>query len=156
MKLKQDLESLRSSYEESCKLLESKKGDVVKLLTDKEMNENIILKLRQELEATKKLHEAHSQQLETKAAKVNKELEQRIKEIELMLEDSTKQRRELEESAQSTLQFWKEKQIVVNKFMGLQVKNAQVLFRPLSFLFFLFREYLYSELKSVVLCFIRI
>ncbi|RCV04771.1 hypothetical protein SETIT_1G027900v2 [Setaria italica] len=125
MKLKQDLESLRSSHEESCKLLESKKGDVVKLLTDKEMNENIILKLRQELEATKKLHEAHSQQLETKAAKVNKELEQRIKEIELMLEDSTKRRRELEESAQSTIQFWKEKQIVVDNFVGLQVKNAQ-------------------------------
>ncbi|CAL5059296.1 unnamed protein product [Urochloa decumbens] len=125
MKLKQELESLRSSHEESCKLLESKKGDVVKLLTDKEMNENIILKLRQEFEATKKLHEAHSQELETKAAKVNKELEQRIKEIELMLEDSTKRRRELEESAESRIQFWKQKQIVVNKFIGLQVKNAQ-------------------------------
>ncbi|PUZ74787.1 hypothetical protein GQ55_1G093600 [Panicum hallii var. hallii] len=125
MKLKQELQSLRSSHEESCKLLESKKGDVVKLLTDKEMNENIILKLKQELEATKKLHEAQSQQLETKAAKVSKELEQRIKEIELMLEDSTKRRTELEESAESRIQFWKQKQIVVNKFVGLQIKNAQ-------------------------------
>ncbi|XP_039788843.1 kinesin-like protein KIN-14D isoform X2 [Panicum virgatum] len=125
MKLKQELESLRSSHEESSKLLESKKGDVVKLLTDKEMDENIILKLKQELEATKKLHEAQSQQLETKAAKVSKELEQRIKEIELMLEDSTKRRIELEESAESRIQFWKQKQIVVNKFVGLQIKNAQ-------------------------------
>ncbi|CAO2037787.1 unnamed protein product [Urochloa humidicola] len=125
MKLKKELESLRSSHEESSKLLESKKGDVVKLLTDKEMNENIILKLRQELEATKKLHEAHSQELETKASKVNKELEQRIKEIELMLEDSTKRRRELEESAEFRIQFFKQKQSVVNKFVGLQVKNAQ-------------------------------
>jgi kinesin family protein C2/C3 len=136
MKLKQELQSLRSSHEESCKLLESKKGDVVKLLTDKEMNENIILKLKQELEATKKLHEAQSQQLETKAAKVSKELEQRIKEIELMLEDSTKRRIELEESAESRIQFWKQKQIVVNKFVGLQIKNAQVLVKPLPFLFF--------------------
>ncbi|KAG2657232.1 hypothetical protein PVAP13_1KG186200 [Panicum virgatum] len=125
MKLKQELESLRSSHEESCKLLESKKGDVVKLLTDKEMNENIILNLKQELEATKKLHEAQSQQVETKAAKVSKELEQRIKEIELMLEDSTKRRIELEESAESRFQFWKQKQIVVNKFVGLQIKNSQ-------------------------------
>ncbi|RLN07623.1 kinesin-4-like [Panicum miliaceum] len=125
MKLKQELQSLRSSHEESCKLLESKKRDVVKLLTDKEMNENIILKLKQELEATKKLHEAQTQQLETKAAKVSKELEQRIKEIELMLEDSTKRRIELEESAESRIQFWKQKQIVVNKFVGLQIKNAQ-------------------------------
>ncbi|CAN6230947.1 unnamed protein product [Urochloa humidicola] len=125
MKLKQELESLRSSHEGSSKLLESKKGDVVKLLADKEMNESIILKLRQELEATKKLHEAHSQELETKASKVNKELEQRIKEIELMLEDSTKRRRELEESAEFRIQFFKQKQLVVNKFVGLQVKNAQ-------------------------------
>ncbi|AQK70390.1 P-loop nucleoside triphosphate hydrolase superfamily protein with CH (Calponin Homology) domain [Zea mays] len=127
MKLKQEFESLRSSYEESSKLLESKKEDVVKLVTDKETNDNIILQLRQELEATKKLHEAETQQLETKAAKVNKEFEQRIKEIELMLEDSTKRRRELEESTESRIQFWKQKEIVVNKFVGLQVKNAQEL-----------------------------
>ncbi|XP_066321558.1 kinesin-like protein KIN-14D [Miscanthus floridulus] len=127
MKLKQEFESLRSSYEESSKLLESKKEDVVKLVTDKEMNDNIILQLRQELEATKKVHEAETQQLETKAAKVNKEFKQRIKEIELMLEDSTKRRRELEESTESRIQFWKQKEIVVNKFVGLQVKNAQEL-----------------------------
>ncbi|KAG0532446.1 hypothetical protein BDA96_04G107800 [Sorghum bicolor] len=127
MKLKQEFETLRSSYEESIKLLESKKEDVVKLVTDKEMNENIILQLRQELEATKKVHEAETQQLKTKATKVNKEFEQRIKEIELMLEDSTKRRRELEESTESRIQFWKEKEIVVNKFVGLQVKNAQEL-----------------------------
>nr|CAB3446188.1 unnamed protein product [Digitaria exilis] len=125
MKFKKELESLRSSHEERFKLLESEKGDVVKLLADKETNENIIVKLREELEANKKLHEAHSQQLETKAAKVNKELEQRIKEIEFMLEDSTKRRRELEESAKSRIQFWKHKEILVNKFVGLQVKNAQ-------------------------------
>ncbi|WVZ77217.1 hypothetical protein U9M48_025107 [Paspalum notatum var. saurae] len=126
MKLKQELESLKSSYEESCKLLESKKADVVKLLADKEKNDNIISQLGQELEATKKLHEAHSQQLEAEAAKVSKGLEQRITEIELMLEDSTKRRRELEESTESILQFWKQKETVVNKSLGLQVKNAQV------------------------------
>ncbi|XP_062218651.1 kinesin-like protein KIN-14D [Phragmites australis] len=125
MKLKQELESLRSSYEESCKLLESKKEDIAKLLTDKEMNNNIILQLRQELETTKKLHETHSQQLETKAAQVNKELEQRIKDVELMLEDSTKRRRELEELSESRIQFWKQKEIMVNQFVGFQVKNAQ-------------------------------
>ncbi|TVU33173.1 hypothetical protein EJB05_24959, partial [Eragrostis curvula] len=125
VKLKQELESLRSSYEESCKLLESKKEDITKLLTDKEMNDSIILQLRQELEATKIMHETRCQQLETRAAQVNKESKQRIKEIKLMLEDSTKRRKELEEISESRIQFWKEKEIVVNQFVGLQIKNAQ-------------------------------
>ncbi|GJM90666.1 hypothetical protein PR202_ga06967 [Eleusine coracana subsp. coracana] len=125
VKLKQELESLRSSYEESCKLLESKNEDIVKAVTDKEMNDNIILQLRQDLEATKKLHETHCQQLETRADQVNKMSEQRIKEIERMLEDSTNTRRELEELSESRIQFWKQKEIVVNQFVGLQIKNAQ-------------------------------
>ncbi|KAK3152553.1 hypothetical protein QOZ80_2BG0160620 [Eleusine coracana subsp. coracana] len=125
VKLKQEIESLRSSYEESCKLLESKNEDIVKAITDKEMNDNIILQLRQDLEATKKLHETHCQQLETRAEQVNKKSEQRIKEIERMLEDSTNTRRELEELSEFRIQFWKQKEIVVNQSVGLQIKNAQ-------------------------------
>ncbi|XP_062223670.1 kinesin-like protein KIN-14D isoform X1 [Phragmites australis] len=125
MKLKQELESLRSSYEESCKLLVSKKEDITKLVTDKEMNDKIILQLRKELNTTKNLHETHSQQLETRAAKANKEFELKIKEVELMLEDSTRRRRELEVLSESRFQFWKQKEIVVNQFVGLQIKHAQ-------------------------------
>uniref|UniRef100_J3LB34 Kinesin motor domain-containing protein n=1 Tax=Oryza brachyantha TaxID=4533 RepID=J3LB34_ORYBR len=125
LKLKKESETLRSSYEESCRLLESKKEDVARLLTDKENNDNIILELKKELEETKRLHEAHSQELETKAAKVRKELEQRIEEVKLMLDDSTKRRRELEELSESRIQFWKRKEVEVNQFVSLQVQNVQ-------------------------------
>ncbi|KAG8070228.1 hypothetical protein GUJ93_ZPchr0006g45207 [Zizania palustris] len=125
LKLKQESETLRSSYEESCRLLESKKEVMARLLTDKENNDSIILQLKQELEETKKLHEAHSQQLETRSAQVNKELEQRIEEVKLMLEDSTKRRSELEELSESRIQFWKKKELVVNQFVSLQVQNVQ-------------------------------
>ncbi|KAF0933948.1 hypothetical protein E2562_021013 [Oryza meyeriana var. granulata] len=125
LKLKKESETLRSSYEESCRLLESKKEDMVRLLTDKENNDSLILELKKELEETKRLHEALSQQLENKAAKVNKELEQRIEEVKLMLDDSTKRRRELKELSESRIQFWKKKEVVVNQFVSLQVQNVQ-------------------------------
>ncbi|VAI57344.1 unnamed protein product [Triticum turgidum subsp. durum] len=124
-KVKLEMEALRSSYEEACKLLESKEEDVVRLLADKEDNASVILQLRQELEATKRLHEIHSQQLETRASQVKEELEHRIKEVELMLEDSIKRKREFEEVSKSRIQFWEQKGIVVNQFVGLQVQNVQ-------------------------------
>ncbi|XP_052141451.1 kinesin-like protein KIN-14D isoform X1 [Oryza glaberrima] len=125
LKLKKESETLRSSYEESCRLLESKKEDVARLLTDKENNDSIISELKKELEETKRLHEAHSQQLETKAAQVSKELEQRIEEVKLMLDDSTKRRIELEELSETRIQFWKKKEVVINQFVSLQVQNVQ-------------------------------
>uniref|UniRef100_A0A0E0JXN6 Kinesin motor domain-containing protein n=1 Tax=Oryza punctata TaxID=4537 RepID=A0A0E0JXN6_ORYPU len=125
LKLKKESETLRSSYEESCRLIESKKEDMARLLTDKENNDSIISELKKELEETKRLHEEHSQQLETKAAQVSKELEQRIEEVELMLDDSTKRRRELEELSETRIQFWRKKEVVVNQFVSLQVQNVQ-------------------------------
>uniref|UniRef100_A0A453NU47 Kinesin motor domain-containing protein n=2 Tax=Aegilops tauschii subsp. strangulata TaxID=200361 RepID=A0A453NU47_AEGTS len=125
VKVKLEMEALRSSYEEACKLLESKEEDVVRLLADKEDNASVILQLGQELEATKRLHETHSQQLETRASQVKEELEHRIKEVELMLEDSIKRKREFEEVSKSRIQFWEQKGIVVNQFVGLQVQNIQ-------------------------------
>ncbi|BAF08275.1 Os02g0229600 [Oryza sativa Japonica Group] len=125
LKLKKESETLRSSYEESCRLLESKKEDVARLLTDKENNDSIISELKKELEETKRLHEAHSQQLETKAAQVSKELEQRIEEVKLMLDDSTKRRIELEELSETRIQFWKKKEVVIDQFVSLQVQNVQ-------------------------------
>nr|Q0E2L3.2 RecName: Full=Kinesin-like protein KIN-14D [Oryza sativa Japonica Group] len=104
---------------------ESKKEDVARLLTDKENNDSIISELKKELEETKRLHEAHSQQLETKAAQVSKELEQRIEEVKLMLDDSTKRRIELEELSETRIQFWKKKEVVIDQFVSLQVQNVQ-------------------------------
>jgi kinesin family protein C2/C3 len=118
---------LLTEKEEACKLLESKEKDVVRLLADKEDSASTILQLRQELEATKRLHETHSQQLETRASQLKVELEHRIKEVELMLEDSVKRRRELDEVLKSRIQFWEQKEVVVEQFVGLQIQNVQVL-----------------------------
>ncbi|XP_024317880.1 kinesin-like protein KIN-14D isoform X2 [Brachypodium distachyon] len=125
MKVKLELEALRSSYEDGCKLLQSKEADVVKLLADKEDSASLILQLRQEIEATKGLHETYSQQLEMRAAKVKEELEERIKEVELMLEDSIKRRREVEELSKSRILFLEQKEIVVNQILGLQIQHVQ-------------------------------
>ncbi|KAM0858219.1 hypothetical protein ACQ4PT_047967 [Festuca glaucescens] len=146
LKVNMEMKALQSSYEEGCKLLESKEKDVVrlladkeearklleskekdvvKLLADKEDNASLILQLREELEEAKRLHETDSQQLEARASQLKEELEQRIKEVELMLEDSIKKRREHEEVLKSRIQFWEQKGIVVNQFVGLQIQNVQ-------------------------------
>jgi kinesin family protein C2/C3 len=148
LKVNMEMKALQSSYEEACKLLESKEKDVVTLLADKEEarklleskekdvvkllankedNASLILQLREELEAAKRLHETDRQQLEARASQLKEELEQRIKEVELMLEDSIKKRREHEEVLKSRIQFWEQKGIVVNQFVGLQIQNVQVL-----------------------------
>lgn len=146
LKVNMEMKALQSSYEEACKLLESKEKDVVRLLADKEEarklleskekdvvkllankedNASLILQLREELEAAKRLHETDRQQLEARASQLKEELEQRIKEVELMLEDSIKKRREHEEVLKSRIQFWEQKGIVVNQFVGLQIQNVQ-------------------------------
>lgn len=147
LKVNMEMKALQSSYEEACKLLESKEKDVVRLLADKEEarklleskekdvvkllankedNASLILQLREELEAAKRLHETDRQQLEARASQLKEELEQRIKEVELMLEDSIKKRREHEEVLKSRIQFWEQKGIVVNQFVGLQIQNVQL------------------------------
>uniref|UniRef100_A0ACD5ZKV2 Uncharacterized protein n=1 Tax=Avena sativa TaxID=4498 RepID=A0ACD5ZKV2_AVESA len=120
-----DVVRLLADKEEACKLLESKEKDVVRLLADKEYNASIVLQLRQELEAAKGVHETRCQQLETRASQLKEKLEQRIKEVELMLENSIKSRREIEVVLKSKIQFWEQKEIVVNQFVGLQIQNVQ-------------------------------
>ncbi|KAL6602840.1 hypothetical protein ACP70R_043201 [Stipagrostis hirtigluma subsp. patula] len=125
MKLKLELEAFKSSYQESHRLLESKKKDVLMLLKDKENSDIIISQLRQELEATRRSHKAHIQELETRALQANIEFGQRIKEVELMLEHSRKRGRDLEESLKSRLEAWEQKEITVKRFVDLQKQNIE-------------------------------
>jgi kinesin family member C2/C3 len=135
LQLRQDLEASKNLHETHCQELETRAAQVNKKSEQRIKEIELMLEdstnRRRELEeiseASKKLHETHYQELETRAAQMNKKSEQRIKEIELMLEDSTNRRRELEEISESRIQFWKQKEIVVNQFVGLQIKNAQVL-----------------------------
>ncbi|PNT75807.1 hypothetical protein BRADI_1g38040v3 [Brachypodium distachyon] len=124
-KLNLELEAMKSSYEESHSLLESKKEDVLTLLKDKEISGNVISQLRQELAIARVSHERHIQELKTMALQENMEFEQRIKEVELMLEDSTKRGRYLEELLESRIQTWEQKETMLQRFVSLQIHIIQ-------------------------------
>jgi len=63
--------------------------------------------------------------LESSALQASKCFEHRLKEVDLMLEDSRKKRRDLEEVLASRMDTWKQKEIMVNQFLGLQIQNIQ-------------------------------
>lgn len=126
MKLKLELEAMKSSCEKSHSLLETKNEDVLNLLKDKENSGNIISQLRQELAVARRSHETYIQDLKTTALQENRDFEQRIKEVELKLEDSTKRGRYLEELLESRIQTWERKEIMLNQFVGIQMQNIQV------------------------------
>jgi kinesin family protein C2/C3 len=128
MKLKSELEAVKSSYKENHNQLESTKEEVRKLQMDKEHSDNIISKLRQELSLARESHKTHIQELESSALQASKCFEHRIKEVDLMLEDSRKKRRDLEGLLKSRMDTWKQKEIMVNQFLGLQIQNIQVAF----------------------------
>ncbi|XP_044423248.1 kinesin-like protein KIN-14M isoform X2 [Triticum aestivum] len=125
MKLKLELEANKSSCEKSHSLLETKNKDVVNLLKDKENSGNVISQLRQELAMARRSHETYIQDLKTTALQENRNFEQRIKEVELKLEDSTKRERYLEELLEARIQTWEQKEIMLNQFVGLQMQNIQ-------------------------------
>nr|TKW21881.1 hypothetical protein SEVIR_4G149801v2 [Setaria viridis] len=125
MKLKLELETMKSSYEESQSMLKSVKEDMLKLLKDKDNSDIIISKLRQELAEAGKSHNRRIQELETRALQANEEFEQRIKAVELMLEDSRMRASDFEESLKSRIESWEQKEIMVNQFVGLQIQSVQ-------------------------------
>ncbi|CAM0910320.1 unnamed protein product [Alopecurus aequalis] len=124
-KLRLQLEATKSAYEESHSLLESKKEDVLMLLKDKENGANVISQLRQELAIARRSHETYIQELKTTALQENRELEHRIKEVEINLESSTRRGRYLEGLLESRIQTWEQKEIMLNQFVGLQMQNIQ-------------------------------
>lgn len=128
MKLKSELEAVKSSYKENHDQLESTKEELLKLQNDKENSDSIISKLRQEISLAQESHKTHIQELESSALQASKCFEHRIKEVDLMLEDSRKKRRDLEELLKSRMDTWKQKEIMVNQFLGLQMQNIQVAF----------------------------
>jgi len=125
MKLKSKLEAVKSLFEESHNQLESAKEEVLKLQKDKENSANIISKLRQELSLAHESYKTHIQELESSALQASKFFEHRIKEVDLMLEDSIKKRTDLEEVLKSRMDTWKKKEIMVNQVLRLQIQNIQ-------------------------------
>ena len=79
MKLKRELEAVKSSYKDNHNQLESTKEELLKLQKDKENSDNIISKLRQELSLARESHKTHIQEPESSALKARKCFEHRIK-----------------------------------------------------------------------------
>ncbi|GJM98191.1 hypothetical protein PR202_ga15178 [Eleusine coracana subsp. coracana] len=125
LKLNLELESVKSSYEECHSLLESRKEDVIELLKDKDKSDTMISKLRQELAVSGKVHETHIQELKSRALQETEEFKQRIKELELMLEDSRKRGRDLEVLLRSEMENWKKKEAMVNQIVGMNSRTAR-------------------------------
>jgi kinesin family member C2/C3 len=127
LKLKLELESVKSSYEECHSLLESKKEDILKLLKDNNNSDIIISKLRQELVVSGRAHRTCIQELESRAFHDSEQFEQKIKELEHMLEDSRQRGRDLEVLLQSKMEIWTRKEIMVNQIADLQIQSIKVL-----------------------------
>jgi kinesin family member C2/C3 len=127
LKLKLELESVKSSYEECHSLLESKKEDILKLQKDNDTSDIIISKLRQELVVSGRAHRIRIQELESRAFHDSEQFEQKIKELERMLEDSRQRGRGLEVLLQSKMETWTRKEIMVNQIADLQIQSIKVL-----------------------------
>uniref|UniRef100_A0A0D9WR59 Kinesin motor domain-containing protein n=1 Tax=Leersia perrieri TaxID=77586 RepID=A0A0D9WR59_9ORYZ len=125
MKLNRELDALRSSYQEIHVLLESKKKVALQLLMDKENIDYTVSQLKEELARERSSHQTHIQELETRALQANTKLEQRIKEMELMLEEYKTRVRDFEELLESRSQTWEQKEIRLNQFVGLEIQNIQ-------------------------------
>uniref|UniRef100_A0A0D9WR62 Kinesin motor domain-containing protein n=1 Tax=Leersia perrieri TaxID=77586 RepID=A0A0D9WR62_9ORYZ len=115
MKLNRELDALRSSYQEIHVLLESKKKVALQLLMDKENIDYTVSQLKEELARERSSHQTHIQELETRALQANTKLEQRIKEMELMLEEYKTRVRDFEELLESRSQTWEQKEIRLNQ-----------------------------------------
>ncbi|XP_040381013.1 kinesin-like protein KIN-14M isoform X2 [Oryza brachyantha] len=124
MKLNQELEALKSSYEETNIMLESKKKEVLQLLMDKENIDYTVSQLKQDL-AIERSHQTHIQEMETRALQAHKKLEKKIMEMEHRLEDSKSRTRDIEELLESRRQAWEQKEIALNQFVGFQTQNIQ-------------------------------
>lgn len=116
---------------EKSKLEEKKKledEDVVILMKEKDQKDLEISALKQELEMAKKTYELRCLQIETEAKGGRAGLEERIKELERLLKDSTNKVRELEANTESKHQRWSKKELVYQRVMDYQLGALRVCF----------------------------
>lgn len=114
---------------EKIKIEEKKKleeEDVIRLLKEKEYSDTQVLTLKKELELAKGMYEKQCSKLETKAKEATIELENKIKELECLLTDSTKKVDELQAFSQSKYRRWKKKEISYKSFLDSQSGSLQV------------------------------
>ncbi|KAL6006096.1 hypothetical protein ACLOJK_040141 [Asimina triloba] len=115
---------------EKAKMEEGKKlgdQDVVRLTKEKENSDVKVLALKEELEIAKKGYEERCLQFETQANEGKTVLEEKLKEVEILLMDSRNKNKELQAFADSKVQSWKKTQHVYQNFIGFQCQSLQEL-----------------------------
>ncbi|KAJ6340121.1 hypothetical protein OIU77_007966 [Salix suchowensis] len=108
---------------EKSKMEEEKKTGVehvAKLIKEQEQRDVELSDLKQELKLAKQTHELHCLQMETEAKAAKDGLEGRMKELEILLEDSRNQVRVLEAYSQSKSNMFNKKEHIFKSFVEFQ------------------------------------
>ncbi|KAB5524378.1 hypothetical protein DKX38_022127 [Salix brachista] len=93
---------------------------VAKLIKEQEQRDVELSDLKQELKLAKQRHELHCLQMETEAKAAKDGLEGRMKELEILLEDSRNQVRVLEAYSQSKSNMFNKKEHIFKSFVEFQ------------------------------------
>nr|XP_023926072.1 kinesin-like protein KIN-14J [Quercus suber] len=120
----QHIKTERTKMEEKKKFEEE---DLVKLTKENENNNLEISTLKQELEVAKKAYELHCSQMDTQAKDAKTTLEERLKELEHLLEDSKNKMKKLESYSESKHQRWSQKEQIYLSNMEFQFGALQEL-----------------------------
>ncbi|XP_024045041.1 kinesin-like protein KIN-14K [Citrus clementina] len=113
----QQIKTEKSKLEEKKKLEDD---DVAKLMKEKDQQMLENLALKRELEMAKKTYELRCLQMETEYKGAKSGFEERIKELEHLLQVSRNKVRELEANSDSKYQRWSRKESIYQSFMDLQ------------------------------------
>ncbi|KAH9722683.1 kinesin-like protein KIN-14K [Citrus sinensis] len=113
----QQIKTEKSKLEEKKKLEDD---DVAKLMKEKDQQMLENLALKQELEMAKKTYELRCLHMETEYKGAKSGFEERIKELEHLLQVSRNKVRELEANSDSKYQRWSRKESIYQSFMDLQ------------------------------------
>ncbi|XP_075663168.1 kinesin-like protein KIN-14C [Castanea sativa] len=120
----QHIKTERTKMEEKKKFEEE---DLAKMMKEKENNNLEISTLKQELEIAKKAYELHCSQMDTQAKDAKTTLEERLKELENLLEDSKNKVKKLESYSESKYQRWNQKEQIYQSNMEFQFGALQEL-----------------------------
>jgi kinesin family protein C2/C3 len=124
--LKQDLETIKKSYEVQCSKLELEAKDSKGLIKEVEDKNMEISTLKQELETIKKSYEAQCSKLESEVKDAKGELKQKSQEYEDLLEKLRNKLQESETLTKLKYEKWNMKQNLMQKAMNFQFGSIQV------------------------------
>lgn len=95
--------------------------DVERIMKEKDSKSAEIAALKQELEKARKKHEEHCLQIEAAGRKAQVGLEEKLKEVENLLNKSKMKVQELEANSQSKMHWWNKKEHIYKTFTEFQL-----------------------------------